>query len=130
MEPSGEAGKAWGVGSTSTDEPRQSKRSGELDVLIIDAGRSILREEGVATTSANLACKRVDEGVDRDAGLCLTNSSVIRLVWENHAEFQADVLVAVAHERGRPEIESMTAALPAVFDGLDRRVPGPAPTGA
>jgi hypothetical protein len=76
MEPSGEAGKAWGVGSTSTDEPRQSKRSGaELDVLIIDAGRSILREEGVATTSANLACKRVDEGVDRDAGLCLTNGA-------------------------------------------------------
>jgi hypothetical protein len=109
-----------GVGSRSTDEPRQSKRSREvLDVLMIDAGRSILREEGVATTSANVACKRVYEGVDRDAGLCLTNASVIRLVWENHAEFQADVLVAVAHERGRPEIERMTAALPAVFDGLD-----------
>jgi len=90
MEPSGEAGDARGVGSRSTDGPRQSKRSREeLDVLLIDAG------------------------------LRLGNPSVIGLVGEDQPEFQADVLVAVAHGRGHPEIERMTAALSSVFDGLD-----------
>jgi hypothetical protein len=72
------------------DGPRQSKRSREeLDVLLIDAG------------------------------LRLSNASVIGLVGEDQAEFQADVLVAVAHGRDHPEIERMIAALCAVFDGLD-----------
>ncbi|HEY4948005.1 MAG TPA: hypothetical protein VII19_08900 [Acidimicrobiales bacterium] len=101
-------------------EPRQPKRSREeLHALLIDAGRSILREEGFGTTSGNLTFKKVYERVERDAGVRLTNASVIRRVWENQAEFQADVLVAIAQDEDRPEIERTIAALSAVFDGLD-----------
>ena len=72
------------------DGPRQSKRSREeLDVQLIDAG------------------------------LRLSKASVTRLVWEHQSEFQADVLVAVAHGRDHLEIERMIAALSGVFDGLD-----------
>ncbi len=101
-------------------ESRQPKRSREeLHALLIDAGRSILREEGFGTTSGNLTFKKVYERVERDAGVRLTNASVIRRVWENQAEFQADVLVAIAQDEDRPEIERTIAALSAVFDGLD-----------
>ena len=74
---------------------------------------------GIETGSNNLTFKRVFERVERTSGLQLTNASVIRRVWENQADFQADVLVAVAQDEGRPEIDLTLRAVVPLLDGVD-----------
>src|SRR6202140_5471028 len=84
---------------------RQTKQSREdLRATLLAAGQEILHEEGLKTASRNLTFKRVFERVERESGLRLTNASVIGRVWENQPDYQADVLVSIAQDRGRPEI--------------------------
>jgi len=87
--------------------------------MLLEAGREILLEEGLDTGSSNLTFKRVFERVERTSGLRLTNASVIKRVWENQADFQADVLVAIAHDEARPETSTPMGALAALFEDLD-----------
>jgi hypothetical protein len=63
---------------------------------MMDAGRSLLIEEGLGIGAGDLTFKRVFDRVEATHGVRLTNASVIRRVWENQAEFQDDVLAAVA----------------------------------
>ena len=72
---------------------------------MVDAGRAIVDEEGIETSSNNLTFKRVFERVERDTGRHLTNASIIKRIWDNQSDYQADVLVAIAQDEGRPEIE-------------------------
>ena len=92
---------------------------GELRTTLLEAGREILLEEGLDTDSSNLTFKRVFERVERRKGVRITNASVIRRVWQNQADFQADVLVAIAHDEERPEAERTIHALLALFERLD-----------
>jgi hypothetical protein len=87
---------------------------------MLDTGRTILEEEGIETASTNLTFKRVFDRVEQDTGRHLTNASVIRRIWENQADYQADVLVAVAHDEHRPEIEETLHSVKQVLDGVDR----------
>jgi len=91
---------------------------------MLDTGRSILNEEGIETASTNLTFKRVFDRVERDTGRHLTNASVIRRIWENQADYQADVLVAIAHDDQRPEIERTLDAVRQVLDEVDRTTVG------
>ncbi len=91
----------------------------ELRVLMLDAGREILKEEGIEATTNNLTFKRVFEHVERDTGIQLTNASVIRRVWENQADFQADVLSAIAHDVERPEVDESLRAIVGFLEGFD-----------
>jgi hypothetical protein len=91
-----------------------------LRSLLLEAGREILHQEGVETGSNNLTFKRAFEHLERTRGLQVTNASVIRRVWENQVDFQADVLVAVAEDEGRPEIDLTLHAVAAVLAGADR----------
>jgi len=68
----------------------------ELRKLLLETGRTMLREEGLGTGAEALTFKRVFDRVEEDTGVRLTNASVIRRVWENQAEFQVDVLVTIA----------------------------------
>ena len=81
---------------------RRSRR--ELRELLLSTARDILREEGLQTASTNLTFKRVFERVERTTGRSVTNASVIRRVWDNMADFQADVLVSMAEDERRPEL--------------------------
>ena len=90
---------------------------------MIDTGREILREEGIQTGSTNLTFKRVFDRVERETGRRLTNASVIRRVWDNQADFQADVLVTVAHDQDRPEVADTLAAVQSVLASADRSTP-------
>jgi hypothetical protein len=81
---------------------RRSRR--ELRELLLSTARDILREEGLQTASTNLTFKRVFERVERTTGRSVTNASVIRRVWDNMADFQADVLVSIAKDERRPEL--------------------------
>jgi hypothetical protein len=86
---------------------------------MLETGRLILQEEGIETVSSNLTFKRVFDRVERDTGRHLTNASVIKRIWENQADFQADVLVDIAQDEQRPEVEAVLAAVQDVLAAVD-----------
>jgi hypothetical protein len=86
---------------------------------MLDNGRAILNEEGIETASNNLTFKRVFDRIERTTGRQLTNASVIKRVWENQADYQADVLVEIAHDEQRPEVEGTLGAVGAVLGDVD-----------
>jgi hypothetical protein len=94
--------------------PKQSRD--QLRALLLEAGRSLLVEEGLGAAASSLTFKTVFERVQRDTGIRLTNASVIRRVWENQADYQADVLAAIAGDEGGQEFEETVGALRAVLD--------------
>ena len=98
--------------------PRRRSRE-ELHKLLLEEGREILFEEGFEADSSNLTFKRVFERVEAKTGQRLTNASVIRRVWENQAEFQADVLVSIAKDEARTEAGGAVDAIAAVLTTLD-----------
>lgn len=88
----------------------------ELRSMLLEAALEILREEGLRTGSVNITFKRVCDRVQLQTGIRVTNGSVIKRIWENQAEFQADVLVAVASDRSRPELGLIFNALEPLLD--------------
>lgn len=64
--------------------------------LLLAAGRAILEEEGLSVGAGDLTFKRVFQHVESTTGVRLTNASVIRRIWQNQEEYQADVLLTVA----------------------------------
>ena len=83
----------------------------ELRSMLLEAALELLREEGLQTGSVNITFKRVCDRVQMRTGIQVTNGSVIKRIWENQAEFQADVLVAVANDQSRPELGLIFNAL-------------------
>jgi hypothetical protein len=67
-----------------------------LQDLLLDAGRTIIEQEGLNVGAGDLTFKRVFDHLEATTGVHLTNASVIRRVWDNQEEFQTDVLVAIA----------------------------------
>jgi hypothetical protein len=106
------------VGSV-TEKRRERLSRDELRHLMLEAGQEIVQEEGVETGASNLTFKRVFEHVEKDTGVQLTNASVIRRVWENQADFQADLLAAIARDHERPEIDQTLRAVVEVVDSFD-----------
>lgn len=90
---------------------------------MLDTGRSILNEEGIETTSTNLTFKRVFDRVEQDTGIRLTNAQVIRRVWENQAEFQVDVLVAIAMGDYDGDVDNALVHIRPVLASVDRSSP-------
>jgi hypothetical protein len=87
--------------------------------MLLDEGRKVLAEEGLQTTSSNLTFKRVFDRVDQKTGERITNASVIRRIWENQADYQADVLVAVTQDQARPEAGATVGAIASVLASVD-----------
>ncbi len=106
-----------------SDPPKTRLSRDELRAVLLAAGRAILQDEGIETGTDNLTFKRVFERVERVEGIQLTNASVIRRVWENQADFQADVLSAIARDVERPEVEETLNATHAFLDGFDLSTP-------
>jgi hypothetical protein len=102
-------------------QPRQSRD--ELRAVLIETGRAILRDEGMGTGAETLTFKRVFERVYQDRGLRLTNASVIKRVWANQAEFQTDVLVAIAADEGVVEFDRAVEALAPVYEAMGTATP-------
>jgi hypothetical protein len=88
----------------------------ELRSMLLEAALEILREEGLQTGSVNITFKRVCDQVQVRTGIHVTNGSVIGRIWENQAEFQADVLAAVANDQSRPELGLIFNALGPLLD--------------
>ena len=120
MEPANKTA-AGGPSSGTRTAKRQPKS--ELRQLMLSKGREILQEEGIETGSSNLTFKRVFDRVERDTGRHLTNASVIKRIWENQADYQADVLVAIAQDEQRPEVDATMASVEGVLAGVDLSSP-------
>lgn len=101
--------------------PRHSRD--ELRELLLDMGRSILREEGLGTGAESLTFKRVFDRLEVETGIRLTHASVIRRVWRNQAEFQADVLVAVAKAENENEFDLTVGSVEPILAEVDRSTP-------
>ncbi len=81
----------------------QAARRGreELRTRLVEEGREILLTEGLEPGSSNLTFKRVFKRLEAKTGIRITNASVIKRIWENQADFQADVLVTIARDEAR-----------------------------
>ena len=95
----------------------------ELRSMLLEAALEILHEEGLKTGSTNITFKRVLDRVRVRTGIQVTNASVIKRIWENQAEFQADVLVAVANDQTRPELGLIFNALGPLLEEADLSKP-------
>jgi hypothetical protein len=103
--------------------PRRRSSREELHKVLLEKGREILFEEGFETDSNNLTFKRVFGRVEAKSGQRITNASVIKRVWENQAEHQTDVLVSIAKDEARPEVEGAVGCV-AHSRLLHSRIPG------
>ena len=105
------------------DQKRRRTKE-EIRELLLDAGRQILLEEGLGVGAGDLTFKRAFDRVEATTGARLTNASVIRRVWENQAEYQADVLATVAGVGDSTgELLSTVAVMAPLFGVLDRSSP-------
>ncbi len=95
----------------------------ELRALVLQAGREILETEGIEIGTDNLTFKRVFDHIEHHTGVQLTNASVIRRVWENQADFRADVLVAIALDHERHEVDETLDTVRAFLDTFDLSTP-------
>ncbi len=94
----------------------------ELRTTLVEEGREILFTEGLKAGSSNLTFKRVFDRVEAKTGLRITNASVIKRIWENQAEFQADVFVTIARDEER-RAEGSGQRVVAMLKDFDLRTP-------
>jgi hypothetical protein len=102
-------------------QPRRSKE--DLRSLLLEAAQEILREQGLGVGTDALSFKRVFDRVERDTGLRLTNASVIRRIWDNQADYHTDVLVDIAADDGREDVDRTINALGPVLGSIDLSTP-------
>ncbi len=98
-------------------QPRHNRE--ELRELLLQKGQAILREEGLGTGAEVLTFKRVFDRIERDTGIRLTNAAVIRRMWENLADFQTDVLVAIAQDENEDEFNRTVEAVVPILATVD-----------
>lgn len=82
---------------------------------MLDAGRSILLEDGLGTSADTLTFKHAFERVEASTGVRLTNASVIGRVWQDRIDYQTDVFAAIAVDETRAEIDAVVEAVAEIF---------------
>ena len=110
------------MGGPTSDARREAPTPAESGgVARADAphGRTVLIEEGLGLRADTLSFKRIFERVESDTGIRLSNASIIRRVWANQADYQADVLASIAAQEGLGEFDKTIQALAPVIEGLD-----------
>jgi hypothetical protein len=97
--------------------PRLSRD--DLRALFIEAGRTIVREEGLRSIGKSLTFKRASERIEAETGLRPTNASVIGRVWQSLSDYQTDVLVTFAADYSSSDIDETLRAMGPVLANLD-----------
>jgi len=91
----------------------------DLRALFIEAGRAIVREEGLRSIGKSLTFKRASERIEAETGLRPTNASVIGRGWESLSDYQTDVLVIFAADYSSSDIDGTLRAMAPVLASLD-----------
>ena len=113
-----------GTGDPNATTPRRARRSREeIRVLLLEAGISILRAEGLGLVAESVTFKKVFDRVEERSGVRLTNASVIGRAWRNQAEFQTDVLAAIVLQGIEREIEVTIDAVVPTLSETDLSTP-------
>ena len=94
----------WGIQASMTSQ-RPWVRREDTRQMFIEAGRAILREEGLGSGGEMLTLKRVRDRVEVDFGVRFTNASIIGRIWDNQSEYQTDVLATIAADDSNTEVE-------------------------
>jgi len=97
--------------------PRVSRE--DTRFMFIEAGRSILREEGLAVGGEALTLKRVSQRVEADFGIRYTNASIIGRIWDSQSEYQTDVLAMVAADDSNSEVEESLDRMASFMANMD-----------
>jgi hypothetical protein len=105
----------------TTVQPTRRSRQ-ELRASLVEEGREIVLGEGLEAGSSNLTFKRVFDRMEAKTGIRITNASVIKRIWANQAEFQADVLVSIARDEAR-RARGMGQRSGAMLASLDMSTP-------
>jgi hypothetical protein len=108
---------AGGMAMTTTR--RRKLTRDELRALFLEAGRAIVREDGLGTGGEMLTLKRARERVQTEEGIHVTNASIIGRVWKSQAEFATEVLVSIASTYSSNEIESTLMAVAPILTSVD-----------
>jgi hypothetical protein len=87
--------------------------------MFIEAGRSILREEGLAAGGEALTLKRVCERVEADFGIRYTNASIIGRIWDSQSDYQTDVLAMIAADDSNSEVEESLDRMASFMANMD-----------
>ena len=111
----------WRPRAVATLQPTRQSRE-ELRTRLVEEGREILLVEGLEAGSSNLTFKRVFARVEAKTGMRITNASVIKRIWENQADFQADVLVSIARDEAH-RAEGSGQRVVAMLGALDMTTP-------
>jgi hypothetical protein len=102
-------------------QPKQTRE--ELRSLLVQTGRLLVIEEGLGIGVETLTFKKVFDRVEAETGVRLSNASVIRRVWQNQADYQADVLATIAVTDGFGEFDETIRALGPLIEDLDVSTP-------
>ncbi len=94
-------------------------RREDLRELLIDVGLDLLIEEGLARGTERLTFKRVFERAAEERGVRVTNASVIGRIWDDMADYQADVLASALENLDRAGVEETLRAAADVLDVAD-----------
>jgi len=87
--------------------------------MFIAAGRSILREEGLAVGGEALTLKRVSDRVEAEFGIRYTNASIIGRIWDSQSDYQTDVLATVAADDSNSEVEESLDRMASFMANMD-----------
>jgi hypothetical protein len=87
--------------------------------MFIEAGRSILRQEGLAVGGEALKLKRVSDQVEADFGIWCTNASITGRLWDTQSEYQADVLVTIAADDSNSEVAASLDRMTSFIANMD-----------
>lgn len=102
-----------------TSTRRRKLTRDELRALFMEAGHAIVREDGLGTGGEMLTLKRARERVETEAGIHVTNASIIGRVWKSQAEFATDVLVSIAGAYSSADIENTLMAVAPILASVD-----------
>lgn len=122
-QPAAAAGRpAWHNAAVMVDRSRAPGRRtrAELRRLLIQTGMLLILDEGIGTGAEHLTFKRVYDHLERTRGIRVRNSSVIGRLWANQADFQTEVLRAVARQTASSAVDQTLAAGAAVLATSDR----------
>lgn len=109
---------------TREQAPAKRRSRQELRELLLAAGRDQLIDDGLFVGVGALSFKKVFDKLEQTTGIRVTNASVIRRVWENQAEFQLDVLMAVAEGADHSgEVDATLDALAPTLLTMDLSTP-------
>jgi hypothetical protein len=103
---------------------RPQMRREETRALFIEAGRALLKEDGLGAGGDVLTLKRARDRVESDHGVRFVNASLIGRIWKDQFDYQTEVLATIAADDSVAEVEASLDQVISMLANLDVRSEG------